>query len=403
MAMFVDPEKCTGCGRCLRACAYGGVVLAEGKARLTDRCTLCRACVEACPEGAILPPPPRAVPDFGDRSGVWVLTEVEADDPAGRLKPVSLELLGCARRLAQSSGGPVAAVLIGREVGDGIEEAIAAGADRVHVIEHELLEHYSAAAYTAALAGVIEAGRPEILLIGATLQGRDLAPRLTRRLGLGLTADCTRLEIDPETGLLVQTRPAFGGDVMASIVSEYSRPQTAAVRPGIMDPPDLDPERGGEIVHHEIDVDPADIGFRVIEFIAGEEAGADITQARVVVAGGRGVGSKEGFDLLYNLAELVNGQVGGTRAAVEAGWISPERQIGQTGVHIKPDVYIACGISGAIQHRAGIDQARCIVAINKDPNAVIFESADYGLVADYKPVVLAMIKRLSAGKGGGRV
>lgn len=403
MTMLIDFDKCTGCGRCLRACAYQGVVLTEGKARLTDRCTLCRACVEVCPEGAISPPPPRAVPDFSDRSGVWVLTEIEADDPAGRLKPVSLELLGCARRLAEPLGGPVAAVLIGRDVGDGISEAVAAGADRVHVIEHELLERYSAASYTAALAGVIESGKPEILLIGATLQGRDLAPRLTRRLGLGLTADCTKLEIDPETRLLVQTRPAFGGDVMASIVSEYSRPQTATVRPGIMDPPAPDPERVGEVVHHEIDVEPASIGSRLIEFIAGEESGVDITRARVVIAGGRGVGSKEGFELLYQLAELVNGEVGGTRAAVEAGWIPPERQIGQTGVHIKPDVYIACGISGAVQHRAGIDQARCIVAVNKDPNAVIFESADYGLVADYKPVVSAMIKRLSAGKEGGHV
>ena len=389
MAILVNPELCTGCARCLRACPYEALELVEGKAFINDRCTLCGTCIEICPEGALSSDAAeRPIPDFSAHSGVWVL----AEHHQGRLHPVSLELLGRARGLAGDLGQGVAALLLGRDVENLCPELIAGGADEVHLVEHNLLENYLTLPRTKAAAQVIRQAKPEILLIGATHQGRDLAPRLTRRLGLGLTADCTELTIDPEEKILWQTRPAFGGNVMATIASRFSRPQTASVRPGIMEALPPDSRRNGKVIRHQVALEPSELGAVIKRTLAARAGVVDLTKAKIIVAGGRGIGEAGGFSLLRELADLLGGEVGGTRVAYEAGWIPYERQIGQTGVTVRPELYIACGLSGAIQHRAGILDSRYIVALNKDPGASIFEVADFGLVGDYKVLVPALIQ-----------
>ncbi|MBW1713451.1 MAG: electron transfer flavoprotein subunit alpha/FixB family protein, partial [Deltaproteobacteria bacterium] len=233
--------------------------------------------------------------------------------------------------------------------------------------------------------------------MGATPQGRDLAPRLARRLRLGLTADCTQLDIDPEAKILRQTRPAFGGNVMAAILSRFSRPQMATVRPGIMEALQPDPQRKGQVVKHRAALSPSDLGAVLLRTVAQAGRQVDLTQARVVVAGGRGLDGGRGFELLQELASVLGGEVGGTRVAFEEGWIPQERQIGQTGVTVRPELYVACGLSGAIQHRAGMLDSRYIVAINKDPAAPIFEVADFGLVGDLRTIVPALISAVKEG------
>ncbi len=389
MAVWIVEEKCTGCGRCLAACPYGAVELVASLARFSERCTMCGACVASCRDEAILTDAgQRPALDFSGFTGVWVVAEVRD----GALAPVSLELLGGAASLAQELGQGVEAVLLGRGVGGLAQTLIAHGAKRVHVVEHELLSHYLTNPFTKALAQVVKSGRPNILLIGATPSGRDLAPRLARRLALGLTADCTKLSIDPEEKILLQTRPAFGGNVMATIATRRSRPQMATVRPGVMAALPADGRRRGEVVPHQVKLTRKDLGAVLLEVAAEPGQRLDLTQARVIVAGGRGVGSVEGFGLLKELAAILGGEVGGTRVAVEEGWIEPERQIGQTGVTVRPELYVACGLSGAIQHRAGMSESRYVVAINKAPEAAIFEVADFGLVGDYKAIVPALIK-----------
>ncbi len=389
MAVTVNIEICNGCGLCIKACPYGGIEIGDdGKVRFTERCTQCGSCVESCKLEALLSDGGvREVPDFSDRVGVWVLVEQKS----GALHPVSLELLGKARALADDLGQEVAALLLGHDVRGLAAKLIAGGADTVHLVDHEALGTYMTRPTTTAAAQVIRAGKPNILLVGATHQGRDLAPRLARRLGLGLTADCTELRISEEDGLLQQTRPAFGGNVMATIVGRFSRPQMASVRPGIMQALAPEPDRKGNVVEHEVAIDASELGAVLLRTVAAEERSVDLATAKIVVAGGRGIGDAEGFALLEELAAALGGEVGGTRVAYEEGWITHDRQIGQTGVTIRPELYIACGLSGAIQHRAGILDSRYIVAINKDKDAVIFDVADFGLVGDYRTIVPALI------------
>ncbi|HDI78272.1 MAG TPA: electron transfer flavoprotein subunit alpha/FixB family protein, partial [Desulfobacteraceae bacterium] len=244
--------------------------------------------------------------------------------------------------------------------------------------------------------------KPNIFLLGATHIGRDLAPRISRRIGAGLTADCTELSIDPEERLLLQTRPAFGGNVMATIVSRYSRPQMATVRPGVME---LKKERSskGEVIRYEVSLNEQDMGCKILERVKEEKKGVDLTEAKCIVSGGRGVGDREGFKKLEELARFLGAEVAGTRVAVEEGWIGADRQVGQTGQSVRPELYIACGLSGAIQHRAGIMNARYIVAINTDPRAPIFQVADWGIVADLHEVIPEMIQQLKERKASGGV
>ncbi len=396
MTIWIDEEKCDGCARCLPTCPYSALEIVDGKAVLTDRCTHCGSCLTGpCPQGALCSDGgEREIPDFSDHRGVWVLVEAAE----GALHPVSLELVGKARKLADTLGEETAALVLGSGVEPLAGPLIAGGADRVHVVDHPWLDPYMTLPATQAAAAVLEANRPTILLVGATVAGRDLAPRLARRLALGLTADCTSLEIDPEERLLLQTRPAFGGNVMATIVTRYSRPQMASVRPGIFAPLAPDPARDGEVVVHDVDLDDEeDLGVVLARAMTVDGAETvDICQAKVVVAGGRGVGDAEGFKRLEQLATALGGEVGGTRVAHEEGWIPYERQIGQTGVTVRPELYIACGISGAVQHRAGVTDSRYIVAINSDPSAPIFEVADFGLVGDFRAIVPALLRALGA-------
>ena len=392
MPVIVDLEKCTGCGLCQKNCPYGAVDIEDKKAYINDRCTSCGACIQPCPVEALASDlPPRSLADPDKYKGVWVW----AEQNGGRVDRTSFELLGRARGLADQLGQETAAVLVGGEVEPAAADLIAAGADRVFVAEDENLARYSTLPYARVLCDLIREYKPNIFLLGATPAGRDLAPRVSRRLDLGLTADCTRLEIGEDRGLL-QTRPAFGGNVMATIVSPYARPQMATVRPGIMEALNPDSSRTGEIVRLTPAFEPGDLAVKLVEILAEQKEAVDFHQAKIIVAGGRGVGGAEGFKLLEELASALGAELGGTRVAVEEGWIPDERQIGQTGQTVRPELYIACGISGAIQHRAGILDSRYIAAINRDPDAPIFGISDFRLVGDLFKIVPALTRALAA-------
>ncbi|MFC1862777.1 FAD-binding protein [Thermodesulfobacteriota bacterium] len=392
MSVWIEIDLCNGCKRCLKACPYGALEMKDGKAFMLDRCTSCGACLEVCKQGAILTDSePKVIPDFNDRSGVWVF----AEQKDGRLKKVSLELLGKACELGDTLGEEVSVLLLGQNVSDLSETLIEHGAGKVYLAQHKALKDYRTVAYTNIIEGLVKEHKPNILLIGATPNGRDLAPRVARRVGVGLTADCTELSIDPDERILLQTRPAFGGNVMATIVNRYSRPQMATVRPGVMEA--LKKSRPkGEVIRTKVSLLEKDIGTKVLEMVMEKKKGVDLAEAKVIIAGGRGVGNDDGFKLLKTLAKVLNGEVAGTRVAVEEGWIPLDRQVGQTGQSVRPEIYIACGISGAIQHRAGMMNSRYIIAINKDPRAPIFQVADWGIEGDLHEVIPEMIKQLKA-------
>jgi electron transfer flavoprotein alpha subunit/NAD-dependent dihydropyrimidine dehydrogenase PreA subunit len=394
MTVWVEVDLCNGCKRCVKTCPYGAVEVTEGKARILDNCTSCGACIQVCKQVAIQTDvEPRKIPDFSDRKGVWVF----AEQRDGILTPVSLELLGKARELAGDLGQDVSAVLLGYKVSGLCETLGEHGADNVYLVEHRALKEYRTTAYAKALEELVTRFKPNILLMGATHIGRDLAPRVSRRVGVGLTADCTELSIEPEEKILLQTRPAFGGNVMATIANRYSRPQMATVRPGVM-------EAGGptgkkaKIITHKISLTEKEIKTKVLETAREKKKGVKLDQAKVIVAGGRGIGSREGMKALFSLADAVGGEVAGTRIIVEEGWLPAERQVGQTGQTVRPELYIACGISGAIQHRAGMLGSRYVIAINKDERAPIFEVADWGIVGDLHEVVPALTKQIRASK-----
>jgi len=393
MAVWIEVKKCTGCGKCIRACPYGAVEVHGKKARILDRCTQCGACITSCTFDAVLSDlKEKEIPDLSDYRGVWVLAEIAN----GKILPVTFELLGCGQALAKDLNQELCAVLLGHKTGHLAKELIVHGASTVYVTQHRNLAQYCTSAHTKVLAELVREYNPNIFLMAATHLGRDLAPRVSRRLGVGLTADCTELttDFDQKNKNLLQTRPAFGGNVMATIISPYSRPQMATVRPGVMEPLAPDYQRKGNIINHKTSITRKDISYRVVETLPSEKKIADLSQAKIIVAGGRGVGNASGFDLLRRLARTLGGEVAGTRVAVEQGWISPDRQVGQTGKSVRPDIYVACGISGAIQHRAGILGSKYIIAVNKDPDAPIFKMADYGIVGDLFETVPLLIETL---------
>ena len=390
MAVWVEIDLCDGCQRCLKACPYDAVSLRDGKAVIGDRCTSCGACIATCRTAAILTDAePRKIPEFSDHRGVWVF----AEQYTGELNRVSLELLGKARQLAQLLDQEVSAVLIGHRVDGLAQTLIQHGADNVYLIEDMAFNAYQTQLYTAVIDELVALYKPGIFLLGATAIGRDLAPRVSRRIGAGLTADCTALEIDPEEHILLQTRPAFGGNVMATIANRYSRPQMATVRPGVMTVCPL-PDHSGNVIAHAPDLKNVAVGTKILETLKQDKSPCRLSDAKVIVACGRGIGDTSGLSVLHALATELNAQVAGTRVAVEQGWIGAENQVGQTGQTVRPDLYIACGVSGAIQHRAGMMDSKFIVAINKDPHAPIFQVADWGIVGDLFDVVPALTRQL---------
>jgi electron transfer flavoprotein alpha subunit/NAD-dependent dihydropyrimidine dehydrogenase PreA subunit len=391
MTIWIESNLCDGCRRCVKACPYDAIAVEGGKAQVLDRCTNCGACLAACKNEAVRSDAtPKEIPDFSGYEGVWVY----AEERGGMLTKVTLELLGAARDLAEKRNQKVSAVLLGDEVEDLTGELIRHGADHVYLAQDRALHNYRTLAHVNILETLIKTHRPEILLIGATHIGRDLAPRLSRRVGVGLTADCTALSIDPAEHILLQTRPAFGGNVMATIANRYSRPQMATVRPGVMESR-IDEAHTGTVIRCEVQLAEKDIKTEVLEVFQEKRKHTPITDAKVIVAGGRGVNGEEGFKLLHTLAELLEGELAGTRIVAEQGYVPAECQIGQTGKTVRPELYIACGISGAIQHRAGIMNSRYIIAINKDPGAPIFKVADWGIVGDLHEVVPELIKQLT--------
>ena len=391
MAVVINKEVCRGCSRCVKSCPFEAISMQEKKAVIGAACTGCGACVASCPFGAI-----ERVEQTGPRAeldqyhGVWVF----AEQRGGKLMDVALELLGEGRRLADQIGTSLGALLLGHDVEGLAGQLISYGADRVYLFDDPALASYTTDAYTEVIHGAIEKEKPEILLLGATHIGRDLGPCLAVRCGTGLTADCTRLEIDPDDKRLLQTRPAFGGNLMATIQCPNHRPQMSTVRPGVMEKCAPDAARQGQVLHMPVDL-PADIcRTRVLETVRSLREMVKLTDAEVIVSGGRGLGSADGFALVEKLARRLGGVVGASRAAVDAGWIDHVHQVGQTGTTVKPKLYIACGISGAVQHLAGMQDSGYIVAINKNPLAPIFEVADCGLVGDVYQIIPAMLEAL---------
>ncbi len=316
-----------------------------------------------------------------------------------KVQRIGYELLGEATSLAEDLQQSVVAVLIGgTDIAKSAEELIHFGADEVIVVADDRLTHFSSLPYTRILEQVIRENDPEIVLFGASSIGRDLAPRTSARIKTGLTADCTGLSINPENKLLMMTRPAFGGNLMAVINCKTRRPQMATVRPGVMQPIERDASRTGKITNFVPTFQPSDFAVEILDVIPDEDKKTDITQAKFLVSGGRGVGSAEGFQALRDLADTIGGDVAGSRAAVEAGWIGPEYQVGQTGKTVRPNLYIACGISGAIQHMAGMENSENIIAINTNPNAPIFNLADLGVVGDLHAILPKLNEAITKAK-----
>nr|WP_072513956.1 electron transfer flavoprotein subunit alpha/FixB family protein [Ndongobacter massiliensis] len=305
----------------------------------------------------------------------------------GKLTGVSMELIGKARDLAKDLDTDVTAVLLGEGIEPLAQELVEYGADRVIYVDDKELAVYRTEPYTQAIVSVIENFKPEVFLVGATAIGRDLGPRVAGRVHTGLTADCTKLEIDPEKKHLMMTRPAFGGNLMATILCTDFRPQMATVRPGVMVKEVRDPSRKGEIVRHDVKLEKNCCYVEVEEVIKHVAHKIDIQDAKILVSGGRGVGNAENFAILQELADALGGEVSSSRAAVDAGWQPKDRQVGQTGKTVRPGLYFAIGISGAIQHLAGMEESDYIVAINKDPDAPIFNVADVGIVGDLFKIV----------------
>ena len=318
---------------------------------------------------------------------------VIAEQRDGKIMKVSYELIGKARELANDLGQDVVAVLMGSGVEAVAGDLAKAGADKVIVVDDPMLAEYVTEPYAKATTAVIKANDPEIVLFGASSIGRDLAPRVSARIHTGLTADCTKLEIDPETKLLNMTRPAFGGNIMATILCADNRPQMATVRPGVMQALESC-DKVGEVEKFAVEFTPADMNVEICEVVKTDKKSVDITEAKILVSGGRGLGSAEGFAQLKDLADVLGGEIAASRAAVDSGWIEKDRQVGQTGKTVRPDLYVACGISGAIQHAAGMEESEFIVAINKEESAPIFGICDLGIVGDLNKIVPKLTEAL---------
>lgn len=400
----VDPSRCTGCGACLRACASGGIELVGERphrtARPTEACVLCGLCVQACPFGAIGMVQPEAPANDdaeprGEHGDMWVFAQVDDGKPV----PAAFELLGKGRELADVKGHRLVALLgLGIDVETDADAAarslVANGADEVLLCRDERLAGHETEAFASWICDLVEERGPDILLFGATDFGRELAPSVAARVRTGLTADCTELRIDPDTGLLQQTRPAFGGNLMATIVCPAHRPQMATVRPGVLPSPISDPTRQGAVAATPFpQIAPPRV--RILSTLPSSSRDT-VADADVLVVAGRGIGSQKNLSLVQRLADLLGGKLGCTRPLVEAGWCEYWHQVGQTGCSVAPRLLVSVGVSGAIQHLAGIGGAQTVVAINTDPDAPIFGVSDYNVVGDCIEVVKELVSLLEA-------
>ncbi|MCD4776060.1 MAG: electron transfer flavoprotein subunit alpha [Candidatus Aegiribacteria sp.] len=387
----VRKETCVGCGACVPACPFGAISMKDDLAVISDECTLCGACESSCSFGAIIIRTGESGEiEIGKYSGIMVL----AEQRDGVVDHSTLELLGEAGRLAEVDGSEISVVLLTEEAGDWPDKLISYGADTVYFAEDPKLKHFRTEPFTRITERLIIEQKPAVVLAAATTTGRDLMPRIAKNLNTGLTADCTELAIDTASGGLLQTRPAFGGNILATIVCSDTRPQMSTVRPRVMKANEPDDTRTGKLKKIELSPDDLTSRTEVLEFVPLDEGEIDITEAEVIVSGGRGLKTSENFALLEELASLLDGSVGASRAAIDEGWISYPHQVGQTGKTVQPKTYIACGISGAVQHRVGMQSSERIYAVNKDESAPIFEFCDEGFVGDLFEIVPLVIKEI---------
>ncbi len=395
----IEIEECIGCGKCVEVCPVDALSLNdEEKAQVDgEKCISCGVCISTCPTDAIETKVTVQKGDKSKYSGVWVFGEVQD----GELKEVVPQLLGKGEELASEFGEELSAALIGSDLDGAAKKCGKYGAGKVYKVEGEKFDEYRTLPYSFAMSQLIREFKPRVILYGATHLGRDLAPSVAGRLGLGLTADCTGLSIEEEQGekLLLQTRPAFGGNLIAEIICPNTRPQMATVRPNVFSSPDEEKEIDPEVIEKEVEPDPELFKVEVLEELGGEEGEVSVEEADVIVAGGRGVGSEENFHLLEELAEALDGVVGCSRPIVEDGWLSKAHQVGQSGKTVSPKLYIACGISGAIQHKVGIRDSDTIIAINKDPEAPIFDTADLSVVGDLHDIIPELLESLEVEDG----
>ena len=390
----IDDNKCNACGLCVTSCAFGAITVEDEIAQVNDLCTLCGACVNVCPQNALAIERRKvSVEALSDYKGVFIWAECESRGETHAPKKVAYEILSQGRKLADQLGEQLSAVILGDERLANIENLCYHGADRVLCCRHDLLGRYTSDGFANVMAAVIAKEKPAIVLYGATPNGRDLAPRVAARMRLGLTADCTELGID-EQRQLVQTRPAFGGNIMATIISPYTRPQTATVRPNVFAAVEADLTRPVNIEEVPVTLTKANIRTRLVEEILLDSDAERIEEAKVIVSAGRGCQDPVNLDTVRELARKLGGVLAGSRAIVELGWIPHSLQVGQSGTTVGPDLYMAIGISGAVQHVVGMSSSKKIIAINKDPNAPIFKIAELGIVGDALVILPKLIDEI---------
>ena len=392
MSIAIIIEKCTGCSLCVKACPFDAIRIMDKKATIDlNKCTLCGACKDVCKFKAVLlekTPAQCALPDIKGYKGIWVFIEQKN----GRVQTVSYELLAKANELAKKLNCQVSGVLIGDKLEDQLDELIFCGADNIYLVEAPELINFQDEPYTNILVELVKKHKPEIFLCGATNIGRSLISRVAINIKAGLTADCTGLDIDPDKKILLQTRPAFGGNIMATIISPNYRPQMATVRHKVFAPMPADKKRKGKIIKESFDSSLYFSRTRLLDIIEEIESTVNLSEANIIISGGRGMGGGENFKLLEELAHVLGAAVGSSRAAVDSGWMPYSHQVGQTGRTVAPKIYFACGISGQIQHLVGMQSSKIIIAINKDPEAPIFKVATYGIVGDLFKILPILTK-----------
>ena len=395
LSIKVNKAKCISCGLCIDACKFGSIMMVGDYPSIKDDCRLCGACAERCPEGAITIKTSEKAEDISEYKGVLVF----AEQRKGSVHPVAYELLGKGKELADELGEPLYAVILGDSVTGEAEKLAVRGADRVFVYDDPALADLRDDPYTEFLCRLVEEEKPSIFLVGATAVGRSLGPRIAAKLYTGLTADCTGLSIDPESRLLLQTRPAYGGNIMATIICADRRPQMATVRYKMFPEAEVTESKKGEIVTKPVEMTGVADRVKILDFQPAPDA-ISITEAEIVVSGGKGLGNPEGFKLMQELAKVMGGAVGASRPTVDEGWIEYRHQVGLSGRTVRPKLYMACGISGAVQHIAGMKTSDVILAVNKDEEAPIFTVSTLGAVGDLYEVIPKLIEKIKAHKEG---